>query len=70
MVFVQSDILEVAEDMRMQFLEHAPQLEQDRSTTDEDGWSRENPLGVPSEREAVVLSRGGSIFRAVFCRKR
>ena len=62
LVFLQSDIEEVAAEMRDRFQENpnfvclAPE------------WLPENPLGVPTERELSTLSRGEPVYRTLFQR--
>lgn len=78
-VFVQSDVKDVATDMREEFDEHLRNSlelagvgggESDGlGKLDSEGWVEENPLGVPSEREAHVVANGGRIYRAVYRRR-
>jgi tRNA (guanine-N7-)-methyltransferase len=63
LVFVQSDVLEVAIEMVDRFFTH-PAF--DRQNPD---WLAENPMQVPTERESSTLERGEPVYRAVF-RKR
>ncbi|KAL3683944.1 hypothetical protein R1sor_001966 [Riccia sorocarpa] len=64
-LFLQSDVKEVALDMRKQFDEHlGVRLSNCRSfPRDSEGWVVENPLGLPSEREVHVLTQGGRVYR-------
>lgn len=77
-IFVQSDVKEVAVDMRAEFEE---QLGSSLEVADVDGgesdvpvkrdlegWVEENPLGVPSEREAHVIATGRRVYRALYRR--
>jgi tRNA (guanine-N7-)-methyltransferase len=59
-VFLQSDILEVAQKMVDRFAE-SPEFERTSSE-----WLAENPLPVPTERELMVMSFGDPIYRAIF----
>lgn len=77
-IFVQSDVKDVASEMRAEFDEHLGSSLQvaagdggaDVSFVkyDSEGWAEENPLGVPSEREAHVQTNGGRVYRAVYSR--
>ncbi|NJK53769.1 MAG: tRNA (guanosine(46)-N7)-methyltransferase TrmB [Leptolyngbyaceae cyanobacterium SU_3_3] len=60
LVFVQSDVLEVAIEMVDRFFAH-PTF--DRQSSD---WLAENPMEVPTERESSTLERGEPVYRAVF----
>jgi tRNA (guanine-N7-)-methyltransferase len=61
-VFLQSDVLDVATEMRDRFLTHpAFQLQ----TPD---WLPENPLPVQTEREISTLERGEPVYRTLFKR--
>ena len=68
-MFLQSDVLEVAKEMRDLFAEHpgfkllsaAHGLEQDA-----DGWLFHNQTSEPTEREISVQSKGGRAYRALF----
>lgn len=59
-VFLQSDVEDVAQEMCDRFSEH-PAFQ--RSSED---WLPENPLGVSTEREDLTLSRGDAVYRAIF----
>lgn len=61
-VFLQSDVAEVAAEMRDRFAEH-PQFQ--AQTPD---WLPHNPLPVPTEREVSTLSRGEPVYRIAFQR--
>ena len=63
MVFLQSDIEFVAQEMCDRFTEHpAFYREGDRE------WLTENPLSIQTEREISTLKKGKPVFRAVFKR--
>jgi tRNA (guanine-N7-)-methyltransferase len=62
-VFLQSDVEEVAVDMRDRFLEN-PSF-----TPQSSDWLPTNPLPVQTERERLVLSYGDPVYRIVFERK-
>lgn len=70
-VFIQSDVLEVADDMRLWFdskanvLKHIDKL--DRSfLCDKDGWLLKNPMGIRTEREIHAESEGSNIYRRMY----
>ncbi len=60
-VFLQSDIEEVANQMRDRFNEH-PSFQQQHQET----WLTINPLPVSTERELYVISHGEPVYRALF----
>lgn len=60
-VFLQSDIEEVAKEMRDRFKEH-PSFQQQHQEI----WLATNPLPVPTERELYVISHGEPVYRALF----
>lgn len=62
-VFLQSDIQIVAEEMCDRFAEHPAFIRQGV------GWLENNPLAVPTERERLVLERGDPVYRSVFVKK-
>ncbi|MGB7440027.1 MAG: tRNA (guanosine(46)-N7)-methyltransferase TrmB [Coleofasciculaceae cyanobacterium] len=65
MVFLQSDVKEVAQEM-CNYFEANPAF----SRQDED-WLMTNPLPVPTERETLTLSRREPVYRALFsCSKK
>jgi tRNA (guanine-N7-)-methyltransferase len=97
-VFLQTDVLNVAEDMRDQFERHgngafelAPVHQDDegvfhecseqnietdaerkggwRSLWAANGWLKENPLPVPTERETLVLSQGLPVYRMLLVKQ-
>lgn len=59
-VFVQSDVLDVAQEMVDRFSEHPAFVRQHTN------WLANNPFDVPTEREVGVLSLGNLVYRAVF----
>ncbi|GMH17455.1 hypothetical protein Nepgr_019296 [Nepenthes gracilis] len=71
-VFVQSDVLEVALDMRNQFdalsdLQHMDAVDCSTSyNCDEDGWLLRNPLGIRTEREIHAELEGAKIYRRMY----
>lgn len=62
-VFVQSDVEEVAIEMRDRFSENPIFIPQ------QEGWLTTNPMPVPTERETSTLSRDEPVYRALFVRK-
>jgi tRNA (guanine-N7-)-methyltransferase len=62
-VFLQSDVAEVAVDMRDRFLEHPA------FTPQSPDWLPTNPLPIQTEREQLVLSYGDPVYRIVFASK-
>jgi tRNA (guanine-N7-)-methyltransferase len=60
-VFLQSDIEEVAIEMRDRFHEH-PSFQQQHQET----WLAFNPLPISTERELYVISHGKPVYRALF----
>ncbi|NDJ17110.1 tRNA (guanosine(46)-N7)-methyltransferase TrmB [Myxacorys almedinensis] len=62
-VFVQSDVLDVAQEMVDRFSEHPAFV---RQAAD---WLLKNPFEVPTEREVGVLSLSNPVYRALFLRK-
>ncbi|BBN04841.1 tRNA (guanine-N7-)-methyltransferase [Marchantia polymorpha subsp. ruderalis] len=67
-LFIQSDVKEVAIDMRKQFDEHLglTLVRSSSAPCDSEGWVVDNPLGLPSEREVHVLTQGGRIYRTLY----
>ncbi|KAH7446120.1 hypothetical protein KP509_01G039900 [Ceratopteris richardii] len=70
-VFLQSDVKEVAEDMRRQFEVKVDayflnDLEVNPSSYDKDGWLLDNCLGVRSEREIHAIAEGGQMYRSLY----
>ncbi|XP_058104130.1 uncharacterized protein LOC131248094 isoform X2 [Magnolia sinica] len=70
-VFVQSDVLEVALDMRNQFdarpdeFEHMDGLDPN-ILCDPEGWLLSNPLGIRTEGEIHAQSEGAKIYRRMY----
>lgn len=60
-VFLQSDIQNVLEDMRDRFDDNPLFLNQEEAS---------NILGVPTEREISVLEKGLPVYRALFARSK
>jgi tRNA (guanine-N7-)-methyltransferase len=60
-VFIQSDIEQVAVEMRDRFAANPAFQSQSNDT-----WLAENPLPVPTERETSTLSQGEPVYRALF----
>lgn len=68
-LFVQTDVFEVAVEMIHLFDHHggfSRVHSEDNLAADENGWLLNNPIGVATEREIAVLSKGGSIYRALY----
>ncbi len=61
-VFLQSDVLDVEQDMCDRFSEN-PNFQ--RSSED---WLLENPMPVPTERETVTQDKGEPVYRALYQR--
>ena len=66
-VFLQSDVFEVALEMRERFREH-PAFEDTHG--DLEHWIEENPTGVPTEREIATYAKDLPVFRALIVKKR
>ncbi|KAK7286929.1 hypothetical protein RJT34_22292 [Clitoria ternatea] len=69
-VFVQSDVLEVALDMRNQFdeveaLKHIDVLNS-AMLCDNEGWLLSNPMGIRTEREIHAEFEGAKIYRRFY----
>ncbi|NJL02902.1 MAG: tRNA (guanosine(46)-N7)-methyltransferase TrmB [Spirulinaceae cyanobacterium SM2_1_0] len=62
-VFLQSDVLSVAQEMRSRFAAH-PAFQ----ATHPDPWLAVNPLPVPTEREVATLAKGEPVYRCQFTR--
>lgn len=68
-VFMQSDVLEVATEMRHHFDVHGGFLrieDNEKMRADNEGWLLENPLGLPTEREIAVQNKLGNVYRALY----
>jgi tRNA (guanine-N7-)-methyltransferase len=59
--FLQSDVKEVAEEMREKFLEH-----EHFELTHDSFWLSENIFSVPTEREIATQNKGEPVYRALF----
>lgn len=68
-IFVQSDVLDVAQDMRDQLDEEAKVLEHVDTVDTEEGWLRENPMGIRTEREIHAVLEGARIYRRLYQKK-
>lgn len=66
-VFLQSDVQTVLDDMRDRFAEASLYFEAD-VRHDKDEYLPENPLGVPTEREVSVIDKGLPVYRVLFRR--
>jgi tRNA (guanine-N7-)-methyltransferase len=70
-VFIQSDVLEVALDMRNQFdaegdvLRHIDAFNQSL-LCDSEGWILSNPMGIRTEREIHAELEGAKIYRRLY----
>eukprot|EP00177_Eucheuma_denticulatum_P004995 GFKZ01009109.1.p1 GENE.GFKZ01009109.1~~GFKZ01009109.1.p1 ORF type:complete len:314 (-),score=35.74 GFKZ01009109.1:245-1108(-) len=65
-VFVQSDVEEVAVEMRNTFEVHGGFRNVEEASIGCNGWLRENPLEERTEREIAVMNKGGAVMRAMF----
>lgn len=63
-VFLQSDVLEVAREMREEFSQHSS-----FSLLGEE-WLTENPLQVPTEREIATFNKGEPVYRCLLIKAR
>ncbi|WJX85991.1 tRNA (guanine(46)-N(7))-methyltransferase [Trifolium repens] len=72
-VFVQSDVLEVALDMKNQFDEVDALQHIDSSNTailcDSERWLLSNPMGIRTEREVHAEFEGAKIYRRLYEKK-
>ncbi|KAK8690027.1 hypothetical protein V6N13_088732 [Hibiscus sabdariffa] len=74
-VFIQSDVVEVAEDMRKQLdaesdaLQHIDMVDPSMLCDDE-GWLLNNPMGIRTEREIHAEFEGAKIYRRLYQKKR
>ncbi|CAL0324363.1 unnamed protein product [Lupinus luteus] len=69
-LFIQSDVLEVALDMRVQFdefdaLKHIDTLNP-ALPCDDEGWLLRNPMGIRTEREIHAEFEGAKIYRRLY----
>ncbi|KAH9535447.1 hypothetical protein CY35_17G053600 [Sphagnum magellanicum] len=71
-IFLQSDVREVAVDMRDQFDANTTVFTcvhtKNSADCDQEGWLLENPLGVATEREIHALAQGGRLYRLLYRR--
>lgn len=70
-VFIQSDVLEVAVDMRNHFDENSDKIVHidkidPHVACDLDGWMLNNPMGVRTEREIHAEFEGARIYRRLY----
>ncbi|KAI3709830.1 hypothetical protein L2E82_39597 [Cichorium intybus] len=66
-VFIQSDVLEVACDMRKYFDAESAKLVFDSDfDCDNEGWLLSNPMGIRTEREIHAEYEGGKIYRRIY----
>ena len=64
-IFLQSDVKNVLDDMRMRFRE-SPYFKDDLESEDE--YVKENPIGVRTEREISVINRSLDVWRTLLRR--
>lgn len=69
-VFIQSDVIEMALDMRNQFdevetLKHIEVLDP-AMLCDSEGWLLGNPMGIRTEREIHAEHEGAKIYRRLY----
>jgi tRNA (guanine-N7-)-methyltransferase len=65
-VFLQSDVKEVLDDMRLRFREQDQYFKDDLEDTSE--YLEENPIGIQTEREQSVLKRDLPVYRTILRR--
>ncbi|XVE90320.1 hypothetical protein DITRI_Ditri20bG0068100 [Diplodiscus trichospermus] len=70
-VFIQSDVLEVATDMRKQFDSESSALQHIDTVhpsviCDDEGWLLNNPTGIRTEREIHAEFEGAKIYRRLY----
>ncbi|XP_022718711.1 uncharacterized protein LOC111276970 isoform X2 [Durio zibethinus] len=71
LVFIQSDVLEVAVDMRKQFdsecgaLQHIDMVDPS-VLCDDEGWLLNNPMGIRTEREIHAEFEGAKVYRRLY----
>lgn len=65
-VFVQSDVEEVALEMRQTFEAHGGFRGVKEAGDGGSVWLQENPLEERTEREVAVMNKGGQVMRAMF----
>jgi len=66
-VFLQSDVFEVAQEMRERFREDEAFED---TVADLSSWIEVNPTGVPTEREIATFKKGLPVYRALLAKKR
>ena len=66
---MQSDVLDVAQDMRDQLDEEAKVLEHVDTVDTGEGWLRENLMGIRTEREIHAELEGARIYRRLYQKK-
>lgn len=69
-VFIQSDVHDVALEMRNQFdsvhvLKHIDEIDSS-VLSDSEGWLLSNPMGIRTEREIHAEFEGAKIYRRVY----
>lgn len=65
-VFVQTDVRELAEEMRARFDAHPGFVRDGGVEWTGDGWLLQSPLAEKTEREICVERSGGRVYRALF----
>ena len=65
-VFLQSDVKEVLDDMRLRFREQDMYFQDELESASE--YLKENPLGIETERERSVLGRDLPVYRTILRR--
>lgn len=65
-VFLQSDIKEVLDDMRLRFREQDKYFQDELESTKD--YLKENPLGIQTERERSVLEKDLPVYRTILRR--
>ncbi|VVB14956.1 unnamed protein product [Arabis nemorensis] len=65
-IFIQSDVLEVAQDMRDQLDKESNVLQHVDTVDTEEGWLMENPMGIRTEREIHAEFEGARIYRRLY----
>jgi tRNA (guanine-N7-)-methyltransferase len=65
-VFLQSDVQEVLDDMRLKFRDHELHFEDDVQNIEE--YMPENYIGIPTERETSVIENKLPVYRTLFRR--
>jgi tRNA (guanine-N7-)-methyltransferase len=65
-VFLQSDIKDVLDDMRLRFREQDQYFQDDLESTKD--YLKENPMGIQTERERSVIERDLPVYRTILRR--